>query len=111
MKPMHMETIHTAKATLPTVPAMPPIENRTSAGTPLATQNAPFQSIVRCRLACAPSVIAVIEHSLVQMVLVWLSVPERRPTATRPRSLQKKKPRNGTGLRGPNLRQRLEQKG
>src|SRR4026208_906905 len=34
---------------MPTVPAMPPIENTTRAGTPLATQKAPFQSMARFR--------------------------------------------------------------
>jgi hypothetical protein len=29
------------------MPEMPPMENSTSAGTPLATQNAPFQSMAR----------------------------------------------------------------
>jgi hypothetical protein len=47
MKPNSIDTIQTAKAGVPTVPAMPPIENRTSAGTPLATQNAPLQSMLR----------------------------------------------------------------
>lgn len=47
MNPIIMETPQIAKATLPAVPAMPPIENRTRAGTPLATQNAPRQSIDR----------------------------------------------------------------
>src|SRR5262245_7748821 len=32
---------------MPTVPAMPPMENTTRAGTPLATQKAPFQSMAR----------------------------------------------------------------
>ncbi len=45
---MIMETVHTTKASLPAVPAMPPIENSTSAGTPLATQKAPRQSMARC---------------------------------------------------------------
>jgi hypothetical protein len=35
------------KLSLPTAPATWPIENKTNAGTPLATQNAPFQSIER----------------------------------------------------------------
>src|SRR4029450_7068417 len=34
---------------MPTVPAMPPIEKTTRAGTPLATQKAPFQSMARFR--------------------------------------------------------------
>jgi hypothetical protein len=42
---MIMDTVQTSKATLPATPAIPPIENNTRAGTPLATQNAPFQSI------------------------------------------------------------------
>ena len=47
MKPMIMETVQIRKASFPVVPAMPPIEKRTSAGTPLATQNAPVQLIER----------------------------------------------------------------
>jgi hypothetical protein len=39
-------------AGLPTVAEMPPIENNTSAGTPLATQNAPCQPILRCSEPC-----------------------------------------------------------
>ncbi len=45
---MIMEIVQTTKASLPAVPAMPPIENSTRAGTPLATQNAPRQSMARC---------------------------------------------------------------
>ena len=40
---MVIEMIQTTKASFPVVPAMPPIENRTSGGTPAATQKAPFQ--------------------------------------------------------------------
>lgn len=50
---MIMEKIQIAKASVPVVPAMPPIENRTRAGTPLATQKAPRQSIFRCNLPSA----------------------------------------------------------
>ena len=50
---MIMETIQTRNATLPATPAMPPIEKRTSGGTPAATQKAPFQSKVRIS-SCAP---------------------------------------------------------
>src|SRR5262245_10616090 len=46
-KPISMDTAQMAKAAVPPTPPMPPMENSTSAGTPLATQNAPFQSIVR----------------------------------------------------------------
>ncbi len=45
---MIMDTVQIRKASLPVVPAMPPIENRTRAGTPLATQKAPRQSMLRC---------------------------------------------------------------
>ena len=45
---MTMDAVQIRKASVPVVPAMPPIENRTSAGTPLATQKAPRQSILRC---------------------------------------------------------------
>ena len=41
MKPKMMEIVQTSQDALPTVAAMPPIEKSTSAGTPLATQNAP----------------------------------------------------------------------
>ena len=44
---MIIEMIQTRKASLPVVPAMPPIENSTSGGTPAATQKAPFQSNAR----------------------------------------------------------------
>src|SRR5207253_9656848 len=50
MKPNRIEMIQTIHAGLPTVGAIAPMENSTSAGTPLATQNAPLQSILRCRL-------------------------------------------------------------
>src|SRR6185369_3056835 len=56
---------------MPTVPAMPPIENNTSAGTPLATQNAPRQSIVRCSscvVLLSIPVAAVIGCSLIEIV-------------------------------------------
>src|SRR5207247_2386191 len=42
-----MEINHTTKASLPTVPAIPPMEKSTSGGTPAATQKAPFQSSAR----------------------------------------------------------------
>lgn len=41
------------QAGLPTVAAMAPIENKTSAGTPLATQNAPCQPIFLCSVSDA----------------------------------------------------------
>src|ERR1700712_5991300 len=41
---MTMDMIQTTNASLPVAPAIPPIENRTSGGTPAATQKAPFQS-------------------------------------------------------------------
>jgi hypothetical protein len=44
------------KLSLPTAPATWPIENNTSAGTPLATQKAPFQSIERRSLLDSPAV-------------------------------------------------------
>ena len=44
---MIIEMIQTRKASLPVVPAMPPIENSTRGGTPAATQKAPFQSNAR----------------------------------------------------------------
>src|SRR6478735_6080849 len=53
-----MEIVQTSQDALPTVAAIPPIENSTSTGTPLATQKAPVQSIFRCRLCPAPSAIS-----------------------------------------------------
>ena len=47
MKPKLIDSVHTSHDGLPTVAAMAPIENNTSAGTPLATQKAPVQSILR----------------------------------------------------------------
>src|SRR6185437_498086 len=58
MKPKMMEMVQTSQDALPTVAAIPPIENSTSAGTPLATQNAPVQSIFRCRLCAAPAAVS-----------------------------------------------------
>src|SRR6478672_10585515 len=55
MKPKMMEIVQTSQDALPTVAAIPPIENSTSTGTPLATQNAPVQSIFRCRPSSVPS--------------------------------------------------------
>src|SRR5882762_948983 len=51
MKPKPIEIIQTSQDGRPTVAATAPTENSTSAGTPLATQNAPVQSIFRCRVA------------------------------------------------------------
>ena len=42
-----IEIIQTMKASFPVVPAIPPIEKRTSGGTPAATQKAPFQLSAR----------------------------------------------------------------
>ena len=46
--------IHTAHDGLPTVAAIEPIEKSTRAGTPLATQKAPAQPILRWSVALAP---------------------------------------------------------
>src|SRR5580658_703425 len=51
MKPMAIEAIQITQDSLPTVAATPPMENSTSGGTPLATQNAPVQSMPRSRPA------------------------------------------------------------
>ncbi len=52
---MIIEMIQTAKASLPVVPAMPPMEKSTSGGTPAATQKAPFQSRARMSLPSVPA--------------------------------------------------------
>ena len=49
MKPKQIEIVHTAHDAMPTVAAIEPIENSTSAGTPLAIQKAPVQLMPRCR--------------------------------------------------------------
>ena len=54
------EAIQMAKARLPVVPAMPPIEKSTRAGTPLATQKAPRQSMVLCNWPLAGTVASVV---------------------------------------------------
>src|SRR5882757_5023500 len=53
MKPIAIEAANTIHVGLPTVAATAPIENRTSGGTPLATQRAPVQSMPRFRPADA----------------------------------------------------------
>src|SRR5699024_9199884 len=47
--PKVTERVHTSQETAPTVAEMSAIESRTSAGTPLAIQTAPFQETWRCR--------------------------------------------------------------
>src|ERR1700758_200221 len=49
MNPMAIEAVQMTQDSLPTVAATAPIENSTSGGTPLATQNAPVQSMPRVR--------------------------------------------------------------
>lgn len=53
---MIMDRIQIRKASLPVFPARPPTENSTSAGTPLAHQNAPVQLIERWSLLSLPAV-------------------------------------------------------
>ncbi len=76
---MIMENVQIRKASVPVVPAMPPIENRTSAGTPLATQNAPFQSIERWSVAVLDSGSAP-ETTVVMVLSLW---KVSRPVAPR----------------------------
>src|ERR1700735_2774099 len=47
MNPRAIDTVQMIHDSLPTVAATAPIENRINGGTPLATQNAPVQSIPR----------------------------------------------------------------
>ncbi len=49
MKPIAIEAAQMTQESFPTVAATAPMENRTKGGTPLATQNAPVQSIPRSR--------------------------------------------------------------
>jgi hypothetical protein len=68
MKPNKTERVHTRTDGVPTVAAMPPIEKRTRAGTPLATQNASFQPMTLCNSFCGDefptAVVATIVPSL-----------------------------------------------
>ena len=75
-----MEMIHTRKASFPVVPAMPPIENSTSGGTPLATQKAPFQSIALCsRPPCADAAAVSAETVILPLHMVPPIRPADRP--------------------------------
>src|ERR1700677_979938 len=47
MNPRAIDAVQMIHESLPTVAATAPIENSTSGGTPLATQNAPVQSMPR----------------------------------------------------------------
>src|SRR5258708_21602707 len=47
MNPIIIDSDQIRKLSFPTAPATWPMENNTNAGTPLATQKAPFQSIER----------------------------------------------------------------
>src|SRR5271155_339304 len=59
MRPNRIETIQTIQEGPPTLAPMEPIENSTSAGTPLAIQKAPVQLIRRCKpLSAAGAAIA-----------------------------------------------------
>jgi hypothetical protein len=59
MNPRPIEAAHITQESLPTVAATAPIENSTSGGTPLATQNAPVQSMPRCRPATVAGSVAI----------------------------------------------------
>src|SRR5271169_5278749 len=50
MKPSAIDAVQMTQDSLPTVAATAPIENNTRGGTPLATQNAPVQSMPRSRV-------------------------------------------------------------
>ncbi|MNE71743.1 hypothetical protein D3C80_1676420 [compost metagenome] len=83
MKPNRIDTIQTIQAGLPTVAAIAPIENSTRAGTPLATQNAPRQSILRCRLptelaACGTA------SNVVASILVFPCLKKAGPCRSEP---------------------------
>src|SRR5258708_11002610 len=51
MKPIAIDAAQMTHESFPTVAATAPMENKTSGGTPLATQNAPVQSMPRSRPA------------------------------------------------------------
>src|SRR3954471_3655310 len=73
---MIMDAVQIANASVPVVPAMPPIENRTRAGTPLATQKAPRQSMLRCNCPSAGCT------RVVTIVLICLDSPFYVPQVT-----------------------------
>src|SRR5882757_5355528 len=68
MKPSPIEAIQMTHESLPTVAATAPIENSTSGGTPLATQNAPVQSMPRSSPATALGAAATTVSST---ALIW----------------------------------------
>jgi hypothetical protein len=51
MNPIAIDAVQMTQDSLPTVAATAPMENKTSGGTPLATQKAPVQSMPRSRPA------------------------------------------------------------
>src|SRR3981189_907295 len=73
MKPIAIDAIQMTQDSLPTVAATAPMENRTKGGTPLATQNAPVQSMPRSKpaLLAAASTIAT---SAVELMVVPLEL-------------------------------------
>src|SRR5580704_12700071 len=66
MKPIAIETVQMTQDNLPTVAATAPMENSTRGGTPLATQNAPVQSMPRSRPVLAP--VSTIATSAVELM-------------------------------------------
>src|SRR5690349_5325933 len=93
MKPKPIEIIQTSQDGRPTVAATAPTENSTSAGTPLATQNAPVQSIFRCSVAACTRGAAIATESFnapVSCIVNPAQLSTRRPQPRRsnPAALQ-----------------------
>ncbi len=88
---MIIEMIQTAKASLPVVPAMPPMEKSTSGGTPAATQKAPFQSSARISFPSVPAAMPAFTTSVIAEFPFYLfrtcssiRLPERASHGSRP---------------------------
>src|SRR5580693_7895664 len=75
MKPIAIDAAQTIHESLPTVAATAPMENRTRGGTPLATQNAPVQSIPRSR----PALFATPASAVMLMGYAQISTGSKRP--------------------------------
>src|SRR5258706_16460917 len=67
MNPSAIDTVQITHDSLPTVAATAPIENNTRGGTPLATQNAPVQSMPRSSPVVL-TVVSTVDASAVELM-------------------------------------------
>src|SRR5580692_5946759 len=79
MNPKPIDSAQTSHESLPTVAATAPIENSTSGGTPLATQNAPVQSMPRSSPATGGAGATTVSSAAMFMRFAQNSTGSRRP--------------------------------